>query len=728
MGRLLSLVALALILSSVHASALELSWPSGQRNIQVTSSAPCSLFVRSTPGDSISQGAWRFVWIGTAEVDSPFVVVPTPATPELASPDVVAPGPTVADGIDHSTLALFHAPTIGPRPQTAMYQLRLHPSLRATLMLAPFGTSERDWGRDTLGVLTINGGSDVPLPPIVSSAQVNQHDSAPSPTARIQRMAATSSQAMELQGIGFGAISVAYVLRAGSNIPEPAVITSQTDTMLVVEVPPDLGTTPSVLVVQRSDGVAAAVPLTLTLTEDITQPYHYAIAADGASIGQYTTSPLTTSPADGSWALHYRTWADGAPHYYSLQQGAYLREMLPSNVPEPQRCGLAIDGNGTTHVVGRAIGRLAHAWRAQGDTAWSTEAVPGTTSPGDYVLRVDPLSNDLELVYMKLEAGQYVLCWTRRVDGAWTYPEQIEDRVGDLSTCAFTIDQDGIDRVADVFRPFNSDTAWVYYRTRISRGGPWAEPDPVGPVAMPIALSIVMDPIAESPEITFLDYDWEGYQDVFLANFDGLGGWSRSILWWANSIWDARLTISADGVTHLVVFEAPSASDSGCVYHRTRFGTVPGGFRDWQEDTVVTSGGGMVPGQVRLPIDLTMQGEAPLIAFGCGLGSLYVASPQNIAAVSAVANVGLSVRGPWPNPTRNGRVGRMALTAGRQSTCECSLFDVTGKCIRREQYELALGEVKWVTLGAEALPSGMYFVRVRSAHERDLVQKWVVFR
>jgi hypothetical protein len=517
-------------------------------------------------------------------------------------------------------------------------------------------------------------------------------------------------------------------LRVGSNVPEPAEITSQSDTMLVANVPPDLSTTPAVLVVRCMGGAAAAVPLTFTTTEEVTQTYHYAIAADGASIGDDTASPLAASPADGSWALRYRTWADDTPHYYSLQEGAYLREALPYNVPDPQRSGLAIDGNGTTHIVGGAAGSLAHAWRAQGDTTWNVEAIPGTAYAADYVLRVDPLSDEPELVYMRLQSGQYVLCWTGRVDGAWTYPELIEDRVGDLYTCAFTIDQDGIDRVAYIFQSYDSDTCKAYYRTRISHGGSWAEPEPIGPVAVPSALSIVVDPVIESPEVAFIDYDPWGYKDVFYASRD-LGRWNPGVLMWSNSIWDLRLMMSAAGVTHLVVFEAPSAQDSGCVHHLTRVATPPGGFREWQGDTVVASGLGTVPGPVLLPIDMAMQGEAPLIEFGCGAPPfLYVASPTGIAAVAPVATMGLCMRGPWPNPTRNGRSGRIALTAGRPSSCECSVFDVSGKLIRREHYEVAPGGVKWVTLGAGELRSGMYFVRVRSAHERELVQKWVVLR
>lgn len=168
MGRSLCIALVLALFAFRSAYGLELAWSTGQRDLSVTSAAPCTLLVRSTVGDSLFQRQWRFVWTGTAEVDTALSVVPAAGTAERVAPTTVATGPTRSDSLARVSVAVFERAEGGAQPTAAMFVLRIHPSLKARLALAPAsGFDPEAWSSDTLNCLTINGGSDIPLVPIL---------------------------------------------------------------------------------------------------------------------------------------------------------------------------------------------------------------------------------------------------------------------------------------------------------------------------------------------------------------------------------------------------------------------------------------------------------------------------------------------------------------------------------------------------------------------------------
>jgi len=119
MGRVLSILAVILVFSSNSAQGLELEWPNGQHDLTVTTAEPCTLFVKSSPTDTLFNFPWRLVWAGTAETAAPLVVLRAPGTEQLPGPSVVSSGSTI-DSIAHSTTAVFDIPNTVPSLPTCV--------------------------------------------------------------------------------------------------------------------------------------------------------------------------------------------------------------------------------------------------------------------------------------------------------------------------------------------------------------------------------------------------------------------------------------------------------------------------------------------------------------------------------------------------------------------------------------------------------------------------------
>jgi hypothetical protein len=172
MGRSSVIVFFAVsLLSARCARALDLNWSTGNRDLTVTSAAPCTLFVHSTAEDTVFRAPWRLVWRGTAEVPDPLLVLNDGGTPQVPGPIAVFCGPAAADSIAHTTTALFQMTDSLAYPRSAMYLLSIHPSLRARVTVAPLSEPRgRSISFANLPEVTINGGCDQPYPAVIFSA------------------------------------------------------------------------------------------------------------------------------------------------------------------------------------------------------------------------------------------------------------------------------------------------------------------------------------------------------------------------------------------------------------------------------------------------------------------------------------------------------------------------------------------------------------------------------
>lgn len=76
MDRILLTIALAALLLPTSARAISLTWQGGASDVTVGSATVCSLTVVASPDERMLPREWRLIWAGTADVDSPLVLLP----------------------------------------------------------------------------------------------------------------------------------------------------------------------------------------------------------------------------------------------------------------------------------------------------------------------------------------------------------------------------------------------------------------------------------------------------------------------------------------------------------------------------------------------------------------------------------------------------------------------------------------------------------------------------
>jgi len=741
MGRVLSILAVILVFSSNSAQGLELEWPNGQHDLTVTTAEPCTLFVKSSPTDTLFNFPWRLVWAGTAETAAPLVVLRAPGTEQLPGPSVVSSGSTI-DSIAHSTTAVFDIPNTVTHPDVAMYLLRIDPTMRARLTLAPMsmGASSliRDYGRTEV---TVNGGSDVPYAPVVCS--VRRVGSEPLSNRSVAKNSAvlSAAQNVQLSGLDLSGVTAVSLLRASqTNAPEPLSVVGQTDSTLTVELPADLGTEQAVITLARPDGVTTAAVLPSSLVpESSAQTYHLGCAADSA----FMPATFAIDPTTETYGLQY-SHEEAGKYYYSVQDGAWRREQLPSDVPmswgEKSMC---IDKEGIVHVIGNVGGYLTHMWRPSGASAtWSSETLRSNEGIGKAIIQVDTTTNALELAYTLAWANYRFLMWTRRDSiGVWWSEAVFVEGGGQVVDFDFIVGPDGAGRIA-----YEYDSLGVYlelrYKTRSLQTGSWPQyTPPIWGVIAPIGISLSYDPI-NGPLIAYVDYyDFNDPLQLAMVAFIDYRGW-----WWdclsadaLFSCWKAVACASPQGAQHVCLYEAPGNGwpswELGRVMHASRQGFGGGLFGRWGIDTVVVSNDARLgTGWVENLVGCALLGETPLIGFDylreTMYGSqLYMASTEPVAAVGRKSVApGLVLNGPWPNPVMGNRVVRMSVESDRHELIKLGVFDVMGKCVMKQERvaEASVGgSVRWDVGG---LPAGVYWVRAKAASGREVIRKWVLIR
>lgn len=665
MGRLTCIIVTFLLFAFRSAEGLELAWSTGQRDLRVADFAPCTLFVRSTAGDSLFQRQLRFVWAGTVEGDTALTIVPAAGTPQCIAPVTAALGPLQSDSLARVTVAIFRPEDGSARPAAAMFVLRIHPSLQARLALVPPNVSDLDaWAGDTLDCLTINGGSDVPFAPILHGIQRAGAPLESSTLVAASRAKATSTPTVRLTGLALAGVSTASLLRASrANVPEPVDIISLEDTALTVALPQDLGAENAVIALARADGATTAAPIPAPEALSGSQTYQLATVADSAWTGLGIEAGFALNPANGSYALHYWRWMDDPlmRRYYSLQDGVWLRQDVPEEVALPLGRNLAIDNDGVAHLVGMSGPTLAHYWRPPGPASqWTMDVVESGMNLDDCVVQIDTTTNVTELVYGKFEYGRHRLLWTHRTGSGWSYPEYIETGWCQVLDFDFSIGPDGRHHIVYARLGDNAQYAEIIYVWRDGHTGPWTYEHTEMLRLFPQSLSIGFDGVGGTPIIAFIDYHWEMERRVFVIYKDPFDQFRYEAWYGEYTPWWVRVGMSPAGLTHVAFYEANNESaptgGPGRVIHVSRESLGAGMFRPWERDTVVASDDERLgTGEVVPPFGIRLAGEVPLIEFGyqdeaAGEFRICLASTAAIASVPRGGTSGVVVAGPWPNP------------------------------------------------------------------------------
>lgn len=173
---LLAQVAVHLAAATTPASALELVWSTGSRNISVTVPGRCTLLVRTTRASESLPREWRLTW--TAESYGPVPLVIQEVQPQGGFADVCTLKTAMAPaGLAAHTDTTFHCAGSETRKAVARYVVQVEGGVAAKLKMVPVvdsltaGLGPRV--ADSLEV-TVNGGVALPYPPIPLIAQHSQ--------------------------------------------------------------------------------------------------------------------------------------------------------------------------------------------------------------------------------------------------------------------------------------------------------------------------------------------------------------------------------------------------------------------------------------------------------------------------------------------------------------------------------------------------------------------------
>jgi len=164
-------VAFGLALTAGTSRALELTWGDGSRDLTVTSTALCTLLVRPSPPLDVLPAEWRLVYAGTSATESALVFLNSPGPAGATPPCAVEEAATDAEREAHLTTIAFCSPD-GEPTRAAAFIVRVDPSLKARIDAV--ASSSRSPGGETLrssgAEVTVNGGCDLPYPPVVWAA------------------------------------------------------------------------------------------------------------------------------------------------------------------------------------------------------------------------------------------------------------------------------------------------------------------------------------------------------------------------------------------------------------------------------------------------------------------------------------------------------------------------------------------------------------------------------
>lgn len=751
MGRVIVIMVVTVLLFAHDpASGLGWSWSTEGRDLRVTEAATCTLYVHSTPGDTLFSRPWRIVWAGTAATDTPLVCVPAESGAAIATPYAVALGPSSADSLGRVFVARFAREATNPRPTIAMYLLRIHPSLRATLALAVRNLEDQgaEWSQDDVGHLTINGGSSVPLPPLV--CDVIRVDAPTGGSVAVSRpsTAAAAPAAARLSGLHLAGVRRATLVRSASaGGPASLEILSAEDTTLTVALPADLGDEQAVLLLARADEVLATAPLTSAQLGQTARTYAYGCVADSAETGNGAdNAAFALNHADGSYALHYihDSWETTSleHRYFSRQDGTWLREGPPGWIAHPYPGSLAIGEDGVAHQFGRSAGALLHHRRGPGVGAgWTADSLGGESGVELVVATVDTTTDAIELVYGLCEYQRHRLKWTRLTESGWETPQYIETGWCDVGDYDLAVGADGRTHVAYTRQLDGAGYGEVVYAWRNAKSGPWNKEVLPAPTIMPRGVSLAFDDTGETPVVAWLDdYPWDESRRVFVQyKSSPLQEWADPEFWYSEHVpWWVQAETSPGGMTHVAFYESDGepgpTGQNGRLFHVSRATTGYGTFRDWERDTaVVTDQAELGVGRVVPPLGMCIAGEEALITFGyvgeTQAGSrICMASTAPIAAVPVLAAGEPWIQGPWPNPGHPSAEAQVMLSPRTSGPIECALCDVAGRCVRRETRALRGGQRETIHWNVSDLPVGMYFLRARSATEPILTSKWVLVR
>jgi hypothetical protein len=751
MGRARLLIFLAVVcsLSVRSAQALDLSWPGGAKDLTIASATTCTLYVRSTTGDTLFRAPWRLVWRGTADVPEPLVVLNDHGTPQVPGPSAVFPGLGTEDSVARATTAVFQMTDSLAYPRSVMYLLSVHPSLHARVTVAPlFEHPGAPASFTDLPEVTVNGGCSESYPPLIFSCR----QSSQPPAGAGQRAVATSATSVTVHGIGLAQVASASLLRPShGNTPEALEILVQSDTSVVASLPSDLGLEAATIVFTLADGTTGATTLEppLAVTYDSTLPYITQFIADG-SHPKFGYNPWTSACA----VLYDEYGTYGYTHQSGCQ---WVYESTPQNAPTKidDDNPLVFDALGSVYSAGYPYGNATIGkWTPVVDTVWTLEELSSSNAFSVATDMTTDLGSQLVAYSFNEPSPPYRhLMVHEGVFGQWTNDELVEYHYGSVgASIDVNCGSDSVRRVVYVFWP---DTAFRLPQIRMShRRLPtdlWI-PEILLPESVTVirAVSVGVDPLLNHPIIAWTG-DLRGQSVVGFFLYDGVSWWQGLIARLVHPCWQVSVRVSPSGVQHFVYYERPdpTSGSPARIWHtwgvpwveeraltqrpgaNQRRESVEGGLTQWQSDIVVCSDSTLGMGDPVWPFAFMLPGESPMVGFEYrdqyGMGKIYLAyGPPFASSVSARPATQLIMRGPWPNPGLRGKVGRISFEVQVRQELEFSLFDVTGKRVMREVREASPGSRGSLVWNLGGLRPGVYWLRGLSSTGQSVVRKWVI--
>ncbi len=707
MDRILLTIALAALLLPTSARAISLTWQGGASDVTVGSATVCSLTVVASPDERMLPREWRLIWAGTADVDSPLVLLPGDIT-DASTPTLLFPPMSPSDSISHLSAAFFSA---DQSPARATYAIRLRPSLRARLTIVT-DPADSQWARTPIPEVTVNGGTSLDYPPVLWGAG-----------DRSQPGAST----LALRGWGVDRVQRAYLLRSATSEPESLAIVAQSSTELSVAIPADASGDPGTIFVQAND-LSSATPTisNLAATDPApSQQFYSRIVGAGGMDPHMAVDPISgvigvAYTADDRTSTYFATLAPG---------GAWQTEPLPSGItPE----SLAYDRLGRAHIIASTSGGCQLEYGYRDNSGWHMEPMCLSHYPYMIQLQVEPTTGIPSIAYRARYADPgttaywHLLYSRRQTYGSWS-ENFIELGVGDVSTLSHERGPDGITRVAYVYQqqgPYDPalklavlDASGYFQRELIGYGY-------VGDVAVAMNLSYGGPMIA-------IDGNNAYGQPVVQVLYKSEGVWTYDIIegGGTNSYGQIAAVVSPSGLPH-VVYTEYAGYVPGRLKHAWR--AIPEFLKPWSVD-IVAENGFFGAGGLQDVAEVVLRDEEPFLAFDYGYGQLppydldvYVAKPAAGVGVPSAVAQGVALRGPFPNPSRRGAGCRFEVESGLAQAMEISLFDVCGKRVRHESWHIAAGEVRAPAWRIGRLPVGVYWVRVRGEKTGEIVRKWVL--
>lgn len=227
---------LALLFLAPSANALQLSWTNNRTDISMAHAGTCTLQVHFQPGQRTPGDGLRLSYV--VEGGPAPVLLPAASTiPYIEVGCEIVPPRDLAGRMGMIDTLVACGPA---EHQTARYVFLVEPNTRVSLR----ATLEGDHITES-NVATINGGTLIPLPPVLVKASVARS---------ANRCTAT------LHGTNLGGVTaVSYLSRLGVQIASPAILSTQNDRIdLVFSDRPPLP--PGLFRVATAQGATTAIP------------------------------------------------------------------------------------------------------------------------------------------------------------------------------------------------------------------------------------------------------------------------------------------------------------------------------------------------------------------------------------------------------------------------------------------------------------------------------------